>query len=877
MSRDMLRAFVSSSMEELADERRIVRESLAAHHIDCWLWETDAGARPDTPRASFLSELERADLYLGLFWRKLGAYTLEEYERARDLGKPCLIYSKHASSELPRDPSLETFIARLEDVQTGHTVRRFSDAAELRDLIATDVLQWQVRRVREVEKDSAAGDGTQRALATLRAKVESWFIKDFLHPATTRMPGLSVGVEPRDAAVDEPRHSPTMDDSEAVGPRTDKEFVNSYLAAPDQSLLILGEAGSGKTVLMTRLLEGMLTGPARDRSLTPIVLSLSGWKGGASLLPWLQAEISSQYRVGRPAAAEWLEKGRLALFLDGLDEIAAEHRSSCVTAINTHIREHFVPRVVVGCRSEVYAGIGVRLAFERAIGIKPLSVADVDAYTAGGDQRLHALRELLHGDEHLAELTTSPLLLSLVNTIPLDDLRGATRAGSPGHVKPIRDTVVGLYVNHVSQERRTAADPAPDVAARALSWIARTAARHGGGYIELERVQPSWISTRIDRATYALATTSLATLIIAGALAVIGSIWLPREFGFELALAMFAATVPIACVIIVVDLFRLMQTVRIPPTAAASGERLMSRSSPLVIVVAIAVALGGLALLPSEVFSFEGMLVVMVPLGLLVAWCARAARPDAEIRPRGDIELAWGRGLRLFIGAAAVYLALALLLAVELSPDVRIPGADAGTAALNSPARTMTVWLLKGLVNWTILWLPIGVVSSIRARQISETSFPNQGMVNAAKLAGYVGAAGSVIAQLVAALVFGLGVRPSIIVGLTFGALVSFLFSGIDLLRHCGVRVLLSAECGMPLSRVLTWGTRVGLLRRVGGRYVFRHALIADYAASGLTYSADADRAAQRRGRRFRVAMIVLAVLGLAPWLWGVVFLSDLL
>src|SRR5689334_8191743 len=90
MAASRLRVFVSSKMQELAPERREVKSALDELKVDGWVFEEDAGARPQSVRQTYTEELDGADLYIGLFWKEYGDYTVEEYERARSHGKDCL-------------------------------------------------------------------------------------------------------------------------------------------------------------------------------------------------------------------------------------------------------------------------------------------------------------------------------------------------------------------------------------------------------------------------------------------------------------------------------------------------------------------------------------------------------------------------------------------------------------------------------------------------------------------------------------------------------------------------------------------------------------------------------------------------------------------
>src|SRR5262245_41983612 len=149
MTRPRLLAFVSSRMEELALERRTIKAELDMLHVDAWVFEQDAGARPQTIQQTYLQQVATADLYIGVFWKGYGSYTLEEYERARALGKSCFVYEKRTELEA-RDPRLAEFLDELGQVKTGLTIKWFETPEQLGDFVKNDVAAWQAERVREI-------------------------------------------------------------------------------------------------------------------------------------------------------------------------------------------------------------------------------------------------------------------------------------------------------------------------------------------------------------------------------------------------------------------------------------------------------------------------------------------------------------------------------------------------------------------------------------------------------------------------------------------------------------------------------------------------------------------------------------------------------
>src|SRR5690349_21228829 len=105
-----LKVFVSSTMLELRDVREFVQQALDEHGIQAWVYEADGGARPDSVETTSLFEVENADIYLALFWQKYGAVTAQEYQRARELNRPCFVYIR--DKDITRDSALDDFLRR---------------------------------------------------------------------------------------------------------------------------------------------------------------------------------------------------------------------------------------------------------------------------------------------------------------------------------------------------------------------------------------------------------------------------------------------------------------------------------------------------------------------------------------------------------------------------------------------------------------------------------------------------------------------------------------------------------------------------------------------------------------------------------------------
>src|SRR5262245_24091299 len=109
-----LRVFVSSTLQELADERRAVQEAIEQICLTPVLFELGARAHP--PRDLYRAYLAQSDVFVGIYWQRYGWVAPEEtisgledeYLLAR--AKPKLIYLKRAET---REERLDALIARI--------------------------------------------------------------------------------------------------------------------------------------------------------------------------------------------------------------------------------------------------------------------------------------------------------------------------------------------------------------------------------------------------------------------------------------------------------------------------------------------------------------------------------------------------------------------------------------------------------------------------------------------------------------------------------------------------------------------------------------------------------------------------------------------
>jgi predicted ATPase len=167
-----VRVFVSSTLQELAAERRAVRDAVTSLRLVPVMFEM--GAQPYPPRPVYRAYLAQSQVFVGIYWQSYGSVAPgEEVSGLEDeyrlsAGLPRLIYVKSPAPD--REPRLAEMLARIRD-EGDVSYQRFSDPAELPQLVGNDLAvllseRFEMSRSREVAADDAPLAGALPAPAT---------------------------------------------------------------------------------------------------------------------------------------------------------------------------------------------------------------------------------------------------------------------------------------------------------------------------------------------------------------------------------------------------------------------------------------------------------------------------------------------------------------------------------------------------------------------------------------------------------------------------------------------------------------------------------------------------------------------------------------
>ncbi|OLF06173.1 hypothetical protein BLA60_33105 [Actinophytocola xinjiangensis] len=201
--------------------------------------------------------------------------------------------------------------------------------------------------------------------------------------------------------------------------------VEVYRRIPSGRLVVLGRAGSGKTILTLRLVLGLLPSRAPTDPV-PVVVGLGTWNPTTTdLRDWLVACLERDHPglaapgpTGSTLAAALVEADRVLPVLDGFDELADGLHRAALEALNATA----LPLVLTSRVDEYAAAVAGTdvLTAAGCVELADLTPADLADYLprttrkAGWEPVLAAL------PDPLAQVLTTPLMVGLARTVYSD-------------------------------------------------------------------------------------------------------------------------------------------------------------------------------------------------------------------------------------------------------------------------------------------------------------------------------------------------------------------------------------------------------------------------------------------------------------------------
>lgn len=596
-----------------------------------------------------------------------------------------------------------------------------------------------------------------------------------------------------------------------------------------RSMLILGEPGSGKTIALLELARDLVRAARTDPSQpVPVVLNLSSW-AGQSLQRWLIDELKTKYFVAERMSKPLLEKNRLALLLDGLDEVAIDQHSACVKAINSFTESYGVPGLAVCSRMSEYTALPVRLKLHGAIRLNALTREQVDEFLSSLGSDLESLRATLKEDAALEALALSPLMLSVMSIAYRGRKIERLDEREINTIEIRRAQIFDSYADQMFT--RKGANVTLEERGKNESWLTNLAERmraHNQTVFTIEGLQPSWLRIRNQRLSYALRSRMIPGLIlgIAEGLYLAGLGFMENPPALDFAQGVLLGLV-FGFGIGVYDWVRM-------ELSMDSSRNVRKASAPL-FVLSLVVYYAIFAV--PFVFLWRENALTRIPFGFVWAllFAARVRMPAARTDIRAVEAIAWS-WRRAFMGSmAGIGLGLLFSVGIYIAYQSTFAGDD-----LRPWAYPVLLPIAYALVG--------GLFGGLATKTVETKTTPNQGMRLSLRNARFSG--------LLITCVTGIGTvayflgppiyfhdpLPSILETVMFtvlvcgyfGLLAALWFGGLDLIYHWTLRKHLARAGVLPrqLEGFLEQMSKLALMQRVGGGYIFLHRLLLEHFAN---------------------------------------------
>ncbi|GAB3969139.1 NACHT domain-containing protein [Streptomyces sparsus] len=352
-----------------------------------------------------------------------------------------------------------------------------------------------------------------------------------------------------------------------------RSVAETYRRIGSGRLVILGRAGSGKSVLAVRFALDLLAARAPVDPV-PVIVSLGSWDPATTTVRDLlvgrllrdHPHLARRVAGGTTQAAALVDADLILPVLDGFDEIARGLRGAALEALN----DTSLPLVLTSRRNEyaqVVTATRAPLVWAAGIELADLTVEDLAAYlprtarpvahdtpraTGVWDEALDALRAsgAAPGAARLADVLRTPLMVILARTMYSEapdrspaELLDTTRFPTPSDLEEhllagFVPTVYRPRAPERSENGRRQRDWDPGRAQRWLGYLAHSLDQGGGGRQDL-----AWwrLSRGLPTATRVLHVTLTSALCMATATWLVGlvaQLWDSVEwFGPEVVLA----------------------------------------------------------------------------------------------------------------------------------------------------------------------------------------------------------------------------------------------------------------------------------------------------------------------------------------------------
>jgi DNA polymerase III delta prime subunit len=563
-------------------------------------------------------------------------------------------------------------------------------------------------------------------------------------------------------------------------PLSNKSIIEVFLEHSGR-LLIIGEAGSGKTITLLELAKYLVNEAKNDlNNPIPVVFNLSSWNN-KNIEKWLVEQLTKFYAIYPIDALNLLKNSQIVPLLDDLDRLDVSQQSKCVKAINEFLSK-FRPSYLVVCSCQGEYKNNPQLKVNGAITLHPLNEVQIHDYLVDiGRSQLWAN---IQDTPNILNLIKNPLFFFMMLRICEKDsnIKIWTR-----FYNDKEESIRFLFEQYIQEKLEESISEDNDLktytSREIKTWLKKIAINFKNepkNYLLIEKIQPrDWLKSRDKKRMY----FSLVALLTA------------------------------------ITIYPIILSISVLFYEITKSNFIYSASD-------------------YKTANLILLLILSIVLGLIISVC------NTEIKPVEIFKMPWREILNSVKLAGLKERLLNAFIANTNITNIteRIENLKSiGSFWLNYLVKGMVGALIPLTAPLRESIFRLGKLGVFEL-QIEERNVVNQGIKNSAKN-GLLGALIYGFLFFLIGLFIGLiintenptkiiGIYERISPGIIFG-LVGLVFGGLfggllACIQHFTLRLILASHGDMPwfYIRFLNYATKQRLLQREGGRYRFIHPLL---------------------------------------------------
>ncbi|MDZ7955382.1 signal peptidase I [Nostoc sp. DedQUE09] len=345
-------------------------------------------------------------------------------------------------------------------------------------------------------------------------KVHNYWIKGVMERSLYSRIKIELGLEERLDAID--LVSETPEHLRQFLPPGMKAIAKFDELGVGRTLLILGQPGSGKTITMLEIASELIERAKQDpQAPIPVVFNFSSWvQERCKMVDWLVKEFETGiYKIPKVISQNWIENQQLLLLLDGLDEVREELRESCVQAINQFSQDYGRTEIIVSSRIKAYENVSqyLRLRFQNAILLQPLTSEQIENYLNQATEELHGVQIAMQTDPVLQKLAQTPLMLSIM-ALAYQDVPASEFSAM--NLETRQQHLWDKYIDRIFERKHRDRPYSRNLTLHWLKFLAQRTIQESQTQFLIEQIKPSWLKPGMQRRIYPLAAGLIAGLIV---------------------------------------------------------------------------------------------------------------------------------------------------------------------------------------------------------------------------------------------------------------------------------------------------------------------------------------------------------------------------